>query len=52
MSLKVHMLLAHYDKFEKKVAAYLEEQAKGFHQDVMDFERHYRGQYNQNMSGG
>lgn len=31
--------------------AYSEEPGEGFHQDVMDFEDGYQGQYSENMMG-
>jgi hypothetical protein len=33
------------------MGAYSEEQGERFHQDILDFERHYQGQYNENMMG-
>jgi hypothetical protein len=51
MSLKLHMLHAHLDQFKNNMGAYSEEQGERFHQDVMDFERRYQGQYNENMMG-
>lgn len=51
MSLKVHMLHAHLDKFKDNLGAYSEEQGERFHQDVMNFEKRYQGQYNENMMG-
>ncbi|KAL0831279.1 hypothetical protein ABMA28_002123 [Loxostege sticticalis] len=51
MSLKVHMLHAHLDQFKDNLGAYSEEQGERFHQDVMDFEQRYQGQYNENMMG-
>jgi hypothetical protein len=50
MSLKVHILDAHHDTF-KNTGAYSEEQGERFHQDILDFERRYQGQYNENMMG-
>ena len=50
-SLKFHILDAHPDKFKKNMAAYSEEQGKRFHQDILDFEHRYQGQYNENMMG-
>ncbi|CAH2103404.1 unnamed protein product [Euphydryas editha] len=49
MSLKVHMLHAHIDKFENNLAAYSEEQGKRFYQDIIDFEQRYQCKYNENM---
>jgi hypothetical protein len=51
MSLKVHILDAHLDKFKENLGAYSEEQGERFHQDILDFERRYQGQYNENMMG-
>ncbi|XP_058862618.1 uncharacterized protein LOC131704953 [Acipenser ruthenus] len=51
MSLKVHILDAHLDKFKENMGAYSEEQGERFHQDILDFERRYQGQYNKNMMG-
>ncbi|KAL6469174.1 hypothetical protein MHYP_G00226980 [Metynnis hypsauchen] len=51
MSLKIHILNAHLDKFKENMGAYSEEQGERFHQDIMNFERRYQGQYNENMMG-
>lgn len=51
MSLKVHILDAHLHHFKENMGAYSEEQGERFHQDIMDFERRYQGQYNENMMG-
>ena len=51
MFLKVHVLEAHLDEFKDNMGAYSEEQGERFHQDILDFERRYQGQYNQNMIG-
>jgi len=51
MSLKLHMLHAHLDQFKGNMGAFSEEQGERFHQDVMDFEQRYQGQYNENMMG-
>ncbi|KAL6477291.1 hypothetical protein MHYP_G00131260 [Metynnis hypsauchen] len=51
MSLKIHILDAHLDKFKENMGAFSEEQGERFHQDIMNFERHYQGQYNENMMG-
>ena len=51
MSLKVHMLHAHLDKFKNNMGAYSEERGERFHQDIMNFEQRYQGQYNENMMG-
>ena len=46
-----HILDAHLDKFKENMGAYSEEQGEHFHQDILDFERRYQGQYNENMMG-
>lgn len=51
MSQKLHMLHSHLDQFKDNMGAYSEEQGERFHQDVMDFEQRYQGQYNENMMG-
>ncbi|XP_058889662.1 uncharacterized protein LOC131739473 [Acipenser ruthenus] len=51
MSIKVHILDAHLDKFKENMGVYSEEQGERFHQDILDFERRYQGQYNENMMG-
>jgi hypothetical protein len=51
MSLKVHIVDAHLDKFKENKGAYSEEQGGRFHQDILDFECRYQGQYNENMMG-
>ncbi|XP_058848577.1 uncharacterized protein LOC117424572 [Acipenser ruthenus] len=51
MSLKVHILDAYLHKFKENMGAYSEEQGERFHQDILDFERRYQGQYNENMMG-
>lgn len=51
MSLKVHILHAHLNKFKENMGAYSEEQGERFHQDIQQFERRYQGQYNENMMG-
>jgi hypothetical protein len=51
MSLKVHILDAHLDEFKENMRAYSEEQGERFYQDILNFERRYQGQYNENMMG-
>lgn len=46
MSLKVHIIDTRLDKF-KNLGAYSEEQGKGFHQDILEFERCDQGSYNE-----
>ena len=49
MSLKVHILDTHLERFKQNMGAYSEEQGECFHQDILDFEHRYQGQYNENM---
>ena len=51
MSSKVHMLDAISDQFMENMGAYSEKLGKRFHQDILDFERRYPGQYNKSMMG-
>ena len=51
MSLKVHILDAHLQVFKENMGAYSQEQGERFHQDILDFQRRYQGQYNENMMG-
>ncbi|CAH1113856.1 unnamed protein product [Psylliodes chrysocephalus] len=52
MSYKRHIMLdSHLDPFKDNMGAYSEEQGERSHQDVMDFEQRYQGQYNKNMMG-
>ncbi|XP_061409988.1 uncharacterized protein LOC133344058 [Lethenteron reissneri] len=51
MSLKVHILDAHLDKFKENMGAYSEEKGERFHQDILYFQRCYQGRYNENMMG-
>ena len=43
------MLDTHLDEFKRNMGGYSEEQGKHFHQDILDFERHYLAQYNERM---
>jgi hypothetical protein len=51
ISLKVHILDAHFDKFKKNKGANSKEQGGHFHQDILNFDRRYQGQYDKNMMG-
>ena len=51
MSFKVHIFHSHLDKFKENMGAYSEKQGERFHQDILDFEYHHQGQYNENMMG-
>ena len=51
MSLKVHVLHDHLDKFKDNMGDYSEEQGERFLQDVRSFEERYKGQCNEGMMG-
>ncbi|UYV70901.1 hypothetical protein LAZ67_8001059 [Cordylochernes scorpioides] len=51
MSLKIHMLDAHYNAFKDNMGAYSEEQGEGFHKDIAAFELRYNFPYTMNMMG-
>ena len=51
MSLKLHMMHSHLDFFKSNMGDYSEEHGERFHQDVMEFEKRYQGQYNEHMMG-
>ena len=51
MSLKLLILDAYLSKFKDNMGTYPEEQDEHFHQDILDFEHPYQGQYNENMVG-
>lgn len=37
--------------FKKNIETHSQEQGEHFHQNTLDFARHYQGQYNENMKG-
>ena len=51
MSLKLHMMHSHLDFFKSNMGDYSEEHVEHFHQDDMEFEKRYQGQYNERMMG-
>ena len=51
MSLKLRILHCHIDEFQDNMGDYSEEQGERFHQDVKLFEKCYKGQYYENMTG-
>ena len=51
MSLKLHMMHSHLDFFKSSMGDYSEEHGERFHQDDMEFEKRYQGQYNERMMG-
>ena len=51
MSFKVHMLDANLDQFMENMGVYSKEFGERFHQNILDFERRYPGQYNKRIMG-
>ena len=51
MSLKLHMIHSHLNLFKSNMADYSKEHGESFHQDVMEFEKCYQGQYKERMMG-
>jgi hypothetical protein len=49
MSLKVHFLDSHLDKFPSNCGQYSEQQGERFHQDIAILESRYRGKWNTQM---
>ena len=45
MSIKVHFLFSHSDKFPNNLEAVSDEQEERFHQDLMAVEEHYQGRW-------
>ena len=46
MSLKMYMMHSHLDFLKSNMGDYSEEHGESLHQDVMEFEKCYQGQYN------
>lgn len=51
MSLKLHYLHSHLDKFERNMGDHSDEHGERFHQDIKIHEERYQGRYNENMIG-
>ena len=49
MSLKLHFLHSHLDRFPGNLGAVSEEQGERFHQDIREMERRYQGHWNTSM---
>jgi hypothetical protein len=49
MSVKLHFLNSHLDKFPKNLGAVSDEQGERFHQDLMTMEERYQGRWDINM---
>ena len=49
MSIKVHFLFSHLDKFPENLGSVSDEQGERFHQDIRDMEERYQGRWDNNM---
>ena len=49
MSIKIHFLHSHLDKFPSNLGAVSDEQGERFHQDIKVMEERYQGRWNINM---
>ena len=49
MSIKVHFLYNHLDKFPPNLGAVSDEQGERFHQDLTTMEKRYQGRWDKNM---
>lgn len=49
MSLKLHILDAHFHSIKDNMSAYFKEQEECFHQDMLHFEHGYQATYNKHM---
>ena len=49
MSIKIHFLNSHLDKFPENLGAVSDEQGERFHQDLMTVEERYQGRWNKHM---
>ena len=49
MSIKVHYLDSHLDRFPENLGDFSEERGKRFHQDIKIIEKRYQGRWNANM---
>ena len=49
MSIKVHYLDSHLDRFPENLGDLSEEQGERFHQDIKIIEERYQGKWNANM---
>ena len=49
MSIKVHFLFSHLDKFPDNLGAVSDEQGELFHQDLMAVEERYQGRWDRHM---
>ncbi|QQP53101.1 Uncharacterized protein FKW44_005452 [Caligus rogercresseyi] len=49
MSIKLHFLFSHLDKFPENLGSVSDEQGERFHQDIRDMEKRYQGRWDSHM---
>ena len=49
MSIKVHYLFSHFDRFPENIGDVSEEQGERFHQDIKSMEERYQGRWDTHM---
>jgi len=49
MSIKMHFLYSHLDKFPENLGDFSEEQGERFHQNIKEMERRYQGRWSITM---
>ena len=49
MSIKVHFLFSHLERFPDNLGGYSEKQGERFHQDIKTMEERYQGRWDQHM---
>ena len=49
MSIKVHFLFSHLERFPDNLGDYSEEQGERFHQDIKTMEKIYQGRWDQHI---
>lgn len=52
MSVKLHFLYSHLDKFPENQGAVSDEQGERFHQDLKTMEERYQGRWDKHMMAG
>lgn len=43
ITIKMHCLICHIDRFKQNNGSYSDEQGERFHQEIMEIEKHYKG---------
>ena len=52
MSIKIHFLFSHMDRFPENLGAVSDEQGERFHQDIKTVEQRYQGRWDSHMMAG